>query len=59
MFRGGEGTDDHKSPEARQYQMQKGMGKLQEERKLIGSEPLDASGKVLPGTKISKQPPFY
>lgn len=50
MFRGGEGPNDHKSPEAQQYQMQKGMGNLQD-RKLINAEPLDASGKVIRGTK--------
>lgn len=54
LFRGGKGPEAHESPEAWQQHMQKWMqwmGKLQEEGKLIGAQPLDATGKVVRGTK--------
>ena len=62
LFRGGEGPDDHESPEAWQQHMQKWMqwmGGLQEEGKLIGAQPLNETGKVVRGTgKVISDGPF-
>ena len=62
LFRGGDGPALQKSPEAWQSHMQKWMqwmGKLTEQGKFIGAQPLDATGKQITGSqKIITDGPF-
>ena len=54
LFRGGDGAELQKSPEAWQAHMQKWMqwmGGLQQQGKLTGGQPLDTTGKQISGTK--------
>jgi hypothetical protein len=54
LFRGGDGRTLQQSPEKWQAHMQKWMewmGKLKEDGKLIGAQPLTMTGKTVTGTK--------
>ena len=54
LFRGGDAKTLQQSPEAWQQHMQKWMqwmGDLKEQGKLIGAQPLVATGKVISGNK--------
>src|SRR4051794_36833679 len=54
LFRGGEGAELQKSPEAWQAHMQRWMrwmGGLQQQGKYTGGQPLENSGKQIFGTK--------
>jgi len=54
LFRGGDAQTAQQSPEKWQAHMQKWMewmGKLKEQGKLIGAQPLTTAGKVVRGTK--------
>jgi len=62
LFRGGEGAELQKSPEAWQAHMQKWMqwmGGLQQEGKFVGGQPLEPNGKQIAGTrKVITDGPF-
>ena len=52
LFRGGEGDELRKSPEAWQKHMERWgtwMGELSEQGKMMGAQPLAASGQVVSG----------
>jgi hypothetical protein len=62
LFRGGEGDELRKSPEAWQKHMEiwgKWMGELSEQGKMLGAQPLERTGHVINGTqKIVTDGPF-